>query len=182
MKPMKKNKVLLGVTGSIAAYKACDVVRRLQDAGCEVSVVMTESAQKFVTPLTFEALTRRPVYRTMFSNGAEWDMAHISLAKWADVCVIAPATANVIGKVAGGIADDLLTCTAITTAAPILIAPAMNTGMFANATVQENIAKLKKRGVRFVGPKEGKLACGDEGKGALADVDVIVKAVLALLK
>jgi phosphopantothenoylcysteine decarboxylase/phosphopantothenate--cysteine ligase len=179
---MKKRAVLLAVTGSIAAYKACDIVRRLQDKGCEVSVIMTAGAEKFVTALTFEALTRRPVHRDMFAKDVEWDMAHISLAKWADVYVIAPATANVIGKVANGIADDLVTCTAITTKAPILVAPAMNTDMLTNVAVQENMAKLKKRGVRFVDPKSGKLACGDVGKGALADVDEIVKAIVALLK
>ena len=179
---MKKHQVILGVTGSIAAYKACDLVRRLQDKGCEVTVIMTDSAEKFVTAMTFEALSRRPVYRDMFARDVEWDMAHISLAKLADVLLIAPATANVIGKVAGGLADDLLSCTAMTTKAPVLIAPAMNTAMLENRIVQENIAKLKKHGVGFIEPKAGKLACGDVGRGALADVDDIVKAVLALLK
>jgi phosphopantothenoylcysteine decarboxylase/phosphopantothenate--cysteine ligase len=179
---MKRKQVVLGVSGSIAAYKAGDIVRRLQDEGHEVTVVMTDSAEKFITPLTLETLSRRPVLRDMFSRDAEWDLAHISLAKLADVFVIAPATANIIGKLACGIADDLLTCTAVTTKAPIVIAPAMNTDMFLNPIVQENIAKLKKLGVKFVEPREGKLACGDVGKGALADVDEIVKAVVALLK
>ena len=179
---MKKRSVLLGVTGSIAAYKACDLVRRLQDQGCDVSVIMTSCAEKFVTPMTFEALSRRPVHRDMFARDVEWDMAHISLAKWAELFVIAPATANVIGKLASGIADDLVTSTAITVKVPVLVAPAMNTGMFTNPIVQDNIAKLKKAGLTFVEPKSGKLACGDVGQGALADVDVIVKAVLALLK
>jgi phosphopantothenoylcysteine decarboxylase/phosphopantothenate--cysteine ligase len=179
---MKKKQVVLGVTGSIAAYKAGDIVRRLQDKGCDVTVVMTDSAEKFITPLTLETLSRRPVLRDMFSRDAEWDMAHISLAKLADVFVVAPATANIIGKMACGIADDLVTCTAVTTKAPIVIAPAMNTDMFLNPIVQENIAKLKKLGVKFVEPKEGKLACGDIGKGALADVDEIVKTAVALLK
>ena len=178
---MKKKQVVLGGTGSIAAYKAGDIVRRLQDKGCEVTVVMTDSAEKFITPLTLETLSRRPVLRDMFSRDAEWDMAHISLAKLADIFVVAPATANIISKMACGIADDLVTCTAITTKAPVLVAPAMNTGMWENPTVQENVAKLKKLGVRFVGPKDGKLACGDVGKGALADVDEIVKQVSALL-
>jgi phosphopantothenoylcysteine decarboxylase / phosphopantothenate---cysteine ligase len=154
----------------------------LQDKGCDVSVVMTEGATKFITPLTLETLSRRPVNQDMFARDVEWDMAHISLAKRADVLLIAPATANVIGKIASGIADDLLTCTAVTTKAPIVIAPAMNTDMFTNPIVQENMAKLKKLGVKFVEPKEGKLACGDIGKGALADVDEIVKTVVALLK
>jgi len=179
---MKHRNVLLGVTGSIAAYKACDLVRRLQDEGCEVAVIMTACAEKFVTPLTFETLSRRPVSRDMFAREASWEMAHISLAKWADVFVVAPATANVIGKMACGIADDLLTCSAITTKSPIVIAPAMNSDMLTNSIVQENMARLKKSGVTFVGPKEGKLACGDVGMGALADVDTITKTVIALLK
>jgi phosphopantothenoylcysteine decarboxylase/phosphopantothenate--cysteine ligase len=143
---------------------------------------MTDSAEKFITPLTMETLSRKPVQRDMFARDVEWDMAHISLAKLADVLLIAPATANIIGKIACGIADDLLTCTAVTTKAPIMIAPAMNTDMLTNPIVQENIAKLKKIGVKFIEPKEGKLACGDVGKGALADIDEIVKAVVALLK
>jgi len=179
---MKQKHVVLGVTGSIAAYKAGDIVRRLQDKGCDVTVIMTHSAEKFITPLTLETLSRKPVLRDMFARDVEWDLAHISLAKIADVFLIAPATANIIGKMASGIADDLLTCTAITTRAPIVIAPAMNTDMLTNAIVQENIAKLRKLGVKFVEPKEGKLACGDIGKGALADVDDIIKAVAALLK
>ncbi|MEI6438069.1 MAG: flavoprotein [Candidatus Omnitrophota bacterium] len=178
---MSRHQVVLGVTGSIAAYKACDLVRRLQDKSCDVTVIMTDSAEKFVTPMTFEALSRRPVHRDMFARDVDWDMAHISLAKLADVLVIAPATANMIGKIAGGLASDLLSCTAMTTKAPVLIAPAMNTDMLANRIVQENIARLKKNGVKFVEPKSGKLACGDIGRGALADVDDIVKAVCALL-
>jgi phosphopantothenoylcysteine decarboxylase/phosphopantothenate--cysteine ligase len=179
---MKKKQIVLGVTGSIAAYKAGDIVRRLQDKGCDVTVIMTDNAEEFITPLTLETLSRKPVLRDMFARDVEWDMAHISLAKLADVFVVAPATANVIGKMACGIADDLLTCTAVTTKAPIVVAPAMNTDMLTNPIVQENIAKLKKLGVKFVEPKEGKLACGDIGKGALADVDDIIKAVVALLK
>lgn len=179
---MKKGQVVLGVTGSIAAYKACDLVRRLQDKGCDVTVIMTDSAEKFVTPLTFEALSHRPVYSGLFARGVEWDMAHISLAKLADVLVIAPATANMIGKIAGGLADDLLSCTAMTTKAPVVIAPAMNTDMLENSIVQDNMARLKKAGVTFVESKSGRLACGDVGKGALAEVDDIVNTVLALLK
>ena len=177
-----KKQVVLGVTGSIAAYKAGDIVRRLQEQGCDVTVIMTDSAEKFITPLTLETLSRKPVLRDMFARDAEWDMAHISLARLADVFLVAPATANIIGKMACGIADDLLTCTAVTTKAPIVIAPAMNTDMLSNPIVQENIAKLKKLGIRFIEPKEGKLACGDIGKGALADIDEIVKAIVALLK
>ncbi len=178
---MKKN-VVLGVTGSIAAYKAADVVRRLQDKGCDVTVMMTSGAEKFVTALTFEALTHRPVYTDMFTHEGAWDVAHVSLAKQADIFVIAPATADIIAKVAYGFADDFVACTALTTKAPVLIAPAMNDDMFSNPVLQENIEKLKKRGINFVAPKEGKLACGTVGVGALADVDVIVQAVVDLLK
>ena len=177
-----KKKVVLGVTGSIAAYKAADVVRRLQDKGCDVTVMMTPGAEKFVTALTFEALTRRPVYRDMFTHEGAWDVAHVSLAKQADIFVIAPATADMIAKVAYGLADDFVACTALTTKAPIVMAPAMNDDMFSNPVLQENITKLKKRGVKFVAPKEGKLACGTVGVGALADVDVIVRTVVDLLK
>ena len=178
---MKKN-VVLGITGSIAAYKAADIVRRLQDKGCDVTVVMTAGAEKFVTALTFEALTHRPVYRDMFTHEGAWDVAHVSLAKQADLFVIAPATADIIGKVACGLADDFVACTALTTKAPIVMAPAMNDDMFSNPVVQENILRLKKRGVMFVAPKEGKLACGTVGVGAMADVDVIVTAGIDLLK
>ncbi len=177
-----KNNIILGVTGSIAAYKAADLVRRLQDKGCDVTVMMTTGAEKFVTALTFEALTHRPVYRDMFTHEGAWDVAHVSLAKHADVFVIAPATADIIAKVACGFADDFVACTVLTTKAPIVMAPAMNDAMFSNPVVQENLARLKKRGVKFVMPKEGKLACGAVGVGALADVDVIVKTVVDLLK
>ncbi len=177
---MKKH-VVLGVTGSIAAYKAADIVRRLQDQGCDVTVVMTASAEKFVTALTFEALTHRPVYRDMFTHEGAWDVAHVSLAKQADVFLIAPATADIMAKVAHGFADDFVACTALTTKAPIMMAPAMNDDMFSNPILQENVVKLKKLGVIFIAPKKAKLACGTVGLGALADVDVIVKAVVDLL-
>ena len=170
------------MTGSIAAYKAADLVRRLQDKGCDVTVMMTPGAEKFVTALTFEALTHRPVYRDMFTHEGAWDVAHVSLAKKADVFVIAPATADMIAKVAWGFADDFVACTALTTKAPIVMAPAMTDDMFSNPILQENIAKLKKCGVFFVAPRKGKLACGTVGTGALADVDVIVNTIIDLLK
>lgn len=179
---MAQKHVVLGITGSIAAYKACDILRRLKEADCDVSVVMTREATRFVTPLTFEALSQKLVYTEMFSDKSDWDMAHISLAKWADLFLIAPATANVIGKMAGGLGDDLLTCTALTTRAPLVVAPAMNTQMFENNIVQKNIATLKDNGVYFIEPSWGKLACGDVGKGHLAKVDDIVQETLALLK
>ncbi len=178
---MGKKHIVLGVTGSIAAYKAADIVRRLQDAGFDVTVMMTSGAEKFITPLTFEALSHRPVYRDMFVREGAWDIAHVSLAQSADLFLIAPATADIIARIAGGFADDFVACMAAATKAPVVIAPAMNDAMFANAILQENIAKLKKHGVKFIEPKKAKLACGREGIGALADVAEIVKAVEAIL-
>jgi len=174
----QSKQVVLGVTGSIAAYKAADLVRRLQDEGFVVSVIMTDGAEKFITPLTLASLSGRKVYRELFENdGTEWRIDHVSLADTADVLLIAPATANVISKIACGIADDLLTATALATRAPILIAPAMNDGMYQNKILQENIGKLKKIGIKFVDPVEGTLACGREAQGHLAEVADIVKAV-----
>lgn len=181
--PSKSKEVLLGITGSIAAYKACDILRRLKDQGLGVTVIMTKEAQALVTPLTFASLSGRKVHTEMFEqNTTDWEIEHIALAEKAGVLLIAPATANVIGKIASGIADDLLTCTTMATKAKILIAPAMNTGMYHNKIVQENIAKLKKLGITFVGPVEGKLACGTVGTGHLADVETIVQAVVRSLK
>ncbi len=171
-------KVVLGVCGSIAAYKAGDMIRRLQDHGCDVSVIMTREAQEFITPLTLSSLSGKDVHTGMF-EGNSWKMSHIVLAKEADVVLIAPATANVIGKLANGLADDLLTTFVITSRAPVWIAPAMNDEMYANAIVQENCAKLKKHGFKFIEPVKGKLACGVVGVGHLAEVEDIVKAVLA---
>jgi len=170
--------IVLGVTGSIAAYKAAEIIRQLQQKKFCVSVIMTEAATKFITPLTLAALSKNQVYGDMFSQGhAAWHINHISLAQDADAMVIAPATANVIGKVACGIADDLLTCTALATEAPIFIAPAMNEKMYRNKIVQENIAKLKRHGVQFIGPAKGSLACGMEGEGRLIAVEEIVKKI-----
>lgn len=170
--------VVYGVTGSIAAFKAAQAVSCLVKAGCAVRVVMTAEAEKFVAPLTFQILSGHKVYRDMFESPEAWDVEHVSLADDADVVVIAPATANVIGKLAQGLCDDLLTCVATASGAPLVIAPAMNDGMYKNLAVQANIALLKKRGVRFVGPAEGRLACGREAVGRMSDVDEIVRAAL----
>lgn len=180
---MSKNKrVVLGVSGSIAAYKAADLIRRLQDVGFDVSVVMTKSAEKFITPLTLASLAGEKVYQGMFDDwNADRTMPHIDLAEAADVLLVAPATANIIGKIANGIADDLLTCLAMTTKAPICIAPAMNTKMFQNPIVQENCNKLKQLGMKFIEPSAGKLACGSVGEGRLADISDIVKFVVDLI-
>ena len=170
-------RVVLGVCGSIAAYKAADIIRRLRDKDCEVTVIMTREASEFITPLTLSSLCGRNVYSDMFDKES-WRMAHIELAQRTDVVLIAPATANVIGKLAHGLADDLLTTFVITCRAPVLIAPAMNDEMYANAMVRENCAALRKHGFGFIEPVKGKLACGSVGVGHLAEVDDIVKAVV----
>ncbi len=177
--PGKQKNIVLGVCGSIAAYKAGDIVRRLQERDCTVTVVMTKESQQFVTPLTFASLTGRDVYTDMF-DGSAWRMAHIELAKSADAVLIAPATANIIAKIAHGMADDLLSAFILTSRAPLLVAPAMNDDMYANALVQENCAKLRKHGAKFIEPIKGKLACGVIGIGHLAEVEDIVKAVLKI--
>ncbi len=178
-----KKHILLGVTGSIAAYKACDIIRCLQRQDMDVAVVMTQEAKNFITPLTLASLSRNRVYSQMFlKDFADWDIEHVSLAQRADLLLIAPATANIIGKIAHGIADDLLSCIAMTTRAPIVIAPAMNDGMYTNKIVQENMKKLHASGMHCINPTKGLLACGTVGEGHLADTEVIVKKVCALLK
>lgn len=176
--------VLLGVTGSIAAYKAAEITSRLTKQNCNVDVILTESGSRFITPLTLQTLSKNKVYMDMFEEITPSEVKHISLAKKADLLLIAPATANIIGKIAGGIADDFLSTVVMAAAnrAPIYIAPAMNTAMYENPIVQDNIEKLTKRGYRFIEPKASLLACGDLGKGALADVDEIVDVVLKALK
>ena len=178
---LKGRKILVGVTGGIAAYKACELVSRLSQAGAEVRVVMTRAAQEFVTPLSFRALARGPVFTEMFEAPPEFDPVHVSLAEWADAVVVAPATANVIGKVACGIADDLLTCTVMATKAPVLIAPAMQSAMWRSPAVRANVAALKRRGFRIVGPDEGYLACGVEGVGRLTDTAQILESLERLV-
>ncbi len=179
---MLKNKnIVLGVSGGIAAYKAADLASRLVRAGANVNVIMTKSAQEFISPVTFRSITSNPVATDTFEEPKHWEIAHISLAQKADAFVIAPATANVIGKVASGIADDMLSTTVMATKAPVIIAPAMNTNMYENRIVQDNIEKLKKYGYIFVEPESGRLACGTEGKGRLADNTVTIEAIEAAL-
>ena len=169
--------IVIGVTGGIAAYKACDVVSKLRKLGASVYVIMTEAASKFVAPLTFQTLSNHFVVSDMFAEQKTWEVEHISLAKKADLMVIVPATADIIGKLAAGIADDMLTTTAMACHAPVMLAPAMNTGMYHNPIVQENIRKLTTLGYPVIEPVCGMLACGDEGEGKLADVDTIVEAI-----
>jgi phosphopantothenoylcysteine decarboxylase/phosphopantothenoylcysteine decarboxylase/phosphopantothenate--cysteine ligase len=176
--------ILLGITGSIAVYKAAELANTLSKAQHDVNVVMTANAQEFVAPLTFSTLTKRPVYTDSFAAIDEYDVEHIGLAKSADIVVIAPATANVIGKIASGIADDLLTTVTMAAAGygkPILICPAMNTAMWENPIVQGNIKKLTNLGYKICEPRESTLACGDLGKGALAEIKEIEAAITALL-
>ena len=168
-------KVVLGVTGSIAAYKACELVRLLVKRGDDVHVVMTEHARAFVTPLTFQTLSRNEVACDLFNEPRDWKPGHISLAA-ADLVVVAPATANILAKMAHGIADDYLSSILLATKAPILVAPAMNVGMYENAATQANLATLRARGVVLVEPGTGELACGTTGVGRLADPSVIFKA------
>lgn len=174
-------RVLLGVTGSIAAYKAADLLRALQGRDCDVRVVMTKAAGEFITELTMRTLSRHPVYGGLFASPDEWMPEHIALADELDVFVIAPCTANVIAKLAHGIADDLLTCTALASRAPLVIAPAMNEKMWDHPATQANVELLRSRGVVFVDVGSGDLACGYQGKGRLASLDDIVAAVESCL-
>ena len=179
--PPLRHEVVLGVTGSIGAYKAADLVRRLREQGCGVTCVLTKEATQFITPLTLQALSERKVYAELFSL-EESAVIHTTLADQADLLLIAPATANVIGKLACGLADDLLTCIALATRARILLAPAMNVHMYEHPTVQENLARLARLGHQFIGPERGQLACGYDAVGHLADVEQIVRAALRLLR
>ena len=173
-------RVLLAVCGGIAAYKACEVLRGLQKAGCEVRVTMTADAERFVGATTFEALSGAPVATSLYGYPGS-PIPHIELAEWADVAVVVPATGNVMAKMACGIADDCLTTTLLACACPVLVAPGMNVHMWQNPATQANVAALRGRGVAFAGPDSGRLACGDVGAGKLAPVAQIVEAALALL-
>lgn len=170
-------KILLGVTGSIAAYKAAELVRLFIKNGDEVAVIMTPAATEFVKPLTFQTLSRNPVSVEQFAPIVSWKPEHIALADCADLVVIAPATANTIAKLRYGIADNLLTSVLLATKAPIVLAPAMNTGMWENPVTQENIAALKARGVKVIEPGDGELACGVKGKGRMMEPEKIFEAV-----
>ena len=169
-------RVVLGVTGSIAAYKACELVRLLVKRGDDVHVVMTEHARAFVTPLTFQTLSRNPVECDLFEDPQDWKPGHVSLAAAADLVVVAPATANILAKMAHGLADDLLSSTLLATKAPVVVAPAMNTGMWENPATQANVAALAARGVRVVQPGTGELACGTAGAGRMAEPSEILSA------
>jgi phosphopantothenoylcysteine decarboxylase/phosphopantothenoylcysteine decarboxylase/phosphopantothenate--cysteine ligase len=170
--------VILGVTGSIAAYKAADIANLLVKNNINVHVIMTNAAAKFITPLPFQTLTKNRVYTDLFEGFEDTDVRHISLAQKSSCCVIAPATANIIGKIASGIADDMLSTVVMAVRnKPVIICPAMNTAMYENVVTQGNIAKLRSLGYQFVEPRESVLACGDLGKGALANKDIIIAAI-----
>lgn len=178
---MNRKTVILGVTGGIAAYKSLDIVSRLRKKDINVHVIMTESAKKFVAPLSFQALSQNYVVTEMFGEPKSFDIEHISLAEKADLFVIAPASANIIGKLANGIADDMLSTTVMATKAPVFLAPAMNTNMYSNPILQRNIEVLKSYGYFFLDPDEGRLACGTTGKGKLADTEKIIDVIDMLL-
>jgi phosphopantothenoylcysteine decarboxylase/phosphopantothenate--cysteine ligase len=173
--------IVLGVTGSIAAYKAADLVSRLTKSGHEVHVVMTKDAQEFITPLTLQTLSRQPVTTDLYDEKADWHPGHIELADNADLLVVAPATANTIAKFANGIADDTLGAIHLAALAPLLIAPAMNGKMWKHPATQKNVETLRERGAEFIGPEEGLLACGYEGIGRLWPVDGIEERIETLL-
>lgn len=181
MAELSGRRVVLGVTGGIAAYKACEVVSRLRKLGAEVHVIMTKNATEFVRPLTFETLSNHPVVTDTFARPETWEVEHIALAKRAEVFVVAPATANCMAKLACGIADDMLSTTLLATKAPVLLAPAMNTGMWTAEATRRNAETLKRRGVHFIGPESGPLACGDEGAGRMSEPPAIVEAIVKLL-
>lgn len=175
---LKEKTILLGVTGGIAAYKSASLASRLVKAGAEVRVIMTEHATNFINPITFETLTGHKCITDTFDRNFEFQVEHVSLAKKADVIMVAPATANVIAKLAHGLADDMLTTTILASHAPKLIAPAMNTGMYENPVTQDNLALLKKYGMKVIEPAAGHLACGDEGKGKMPEPEILYEHIL----
>ena len=173
--------IVLGVTGGIAAYKSAELVSRLRHLGARVHVIMTRNATEFVSPLTFQTLSANQVVTDTFRAPEYWNVEHVALAKLAEVFVIAPATANIMAKMAAGIADDMLSTTVLATKAPVLLAPAMNTGMWTAEATRANIKVLHERGVRFVGPDTGMLACGDEGAGRMSEPEAVVEAICGIL-
>lgn len=178
---MKTKEIILGVTASIAIYKACDLLRRLQADGFCVTIVMTKEAQELIRPILFQELSGNKVYGELFGDTGSYTIEHVALAERADLILIAPATANIIGKLASGICDDLLTCVVCASRAKVLLAPAMNENMYRNKIVQANIKKLKTLGYRFVGPTKGQLACGKLGIGCLSETEEIVRAVKSFI-
>lgn len=180
--PLKDKNIILGIGGGIAAYKCCELARLMVRAGADVHCVLTEAGEKFVTPLTLQTLTSNPVHTEMFDLIQEKEIGHISLADKADLVLVAPATADLIAKVAHGICDELLTTVICATKAPIAFSPSMNANMWENAITQENVGKLVKLGYKFIEPAEGELACGYEGKGRLPEPHAIMEYIIPLLR
>ena len=179
---MKAKNVIIGITGSVACYKALDVISGLRKLDIQVTVVLTKEAEEFIKPVLFQAVSgNKVITHDMFNVPEEWDSGHVSLAQKADCVAIIPATANIIGKIANGICDCMLTCAVCATKAPVLFAPAMNTSMYSNKIVQANIDKLKKLGYHFTGPIKGRLACGIEGLGHIQDLEVLIEEVKRLI-
>ncbi len=178
---MEKSLIVLGVTGGIAAYKSAALCSKLVQSGYDVQVVMTENAARFVTPLTFQTLSRRNVVTSLWDTG-DWKPEHVALAHRTKLLVIAPCTANMLGKLANGIADDALSTLGISVKSPVMLAPAMNPDMWSNSAVQENVLKLRERGVLFCGPAAGHVACGAEGSGRMAEPEEIQEAVEKIMK
>jgi phosphopantothenoylcysteine decarboxylase/phosphopantothenate--cysteine ligase len=174
------NTIVLGVSGGIAAYQAMEITGQLRNQLADVYVIMTKAATKFITPLSLETVSLHPVVLDMFDEPKQWNIPHISLAQRADLFLIAPATANIIGKIANGIADDMLSTTVMATKAPVVIAPAMNENMWLNPIVQENVGKLKKMGYQIIDPEYGPMACGGEGVGRMAGVEAIVSRLFEI--
>ncbi|MCH5151286.1 MAG: bifunctional phosphopantothenoylcysteine decarboxylase/phosphopantothenate--cysteine ligase CoaBC [Clostridiales bacterium] len=181
MLKLQGKNIVIGVTGGIAVYKVCQVVRSFKKLGANVDVIMTKNATEFVTPLTFETLSNRPVVTDMFKRGGHWEVEHISLAKKADLFVVCPATANIVGKFANGLADDMLSTTLMATTAPVVICPAMNTNMYRSKSFNKNLDTLVNRGVHVVKAGSGFLACGDNGDGRMAEPETIVDCCVELL-
>lgn len=179
--PLRGRTVVLGVTGSIAAYKAAVIVRRLRERGAAVFVVMTPAAARFVTPLTFRALSQQPVVTDMWAGDVPWEEPHVALGERADLILVAPATADLIARLAGGFGDDPVSATVLATRAPVVIAPAMSDVMAQAPAVQENLSRLRARGVRVIGPERGVLASGAVGLGRMTEPEAIVEAVAAIL-
>ncbi len=173
--------IILGVTASVAVYKACEIIRRLREQHFKVTVVMTPGTKEFIQPLLFQSLSGNKVYCGLFDEPEGWDIGHVSLAEGADLILTAPATADIIARLSCGICNDLLTCVVLATKAPVLICPAMNENMYTHPLTQANIKKLAALGHKFIKPVKGRLACGREGVGCLADVDTIVKEVKRVL-
>jgi phosphopantothenoylcysteine decarboxylase / phosphopantothenate---cysteine ligase len=180
MQDLAEKRIVVGITGGIAAYKSADLVRRLKEAGAEVRVVMTENSKRFVAPLTFQAVSGQPVHHQWLDAESESGMGHIDLARWANLVIIAPATANIIAKLAHGFADDLLTTLCITTGAPLAVAPAMNQQMWAATATQSNVRTLEERGVSILGPGEGDQACGETGPGRMLEPADLIRGITGI--